>query len=54
MDQEWTWTGSGSGPELDNISALSVPFDLFVFSDTSSVTPDKSPATGQRINISKK
>ena len=19
MDQEWTWTGSGSGPELDNI-----------------------------------
>ena len=18
MDQEWTWTGSGSGPELDN------------------------------------
>ena len=30
-----------------NISALSVPFDLFVFSDTSSVTPDKSPATGK-------
>ena len=19
MDQEWTWTGSGSGPELDNL-----------------------------------
>ena len=18
MDQDWTWTGSGSGPELDN------------------------------------
>ena len=30
-----------------NVSALAVPFDLFVFSDTSSVTPDKSAATGE-------
>ena len=28
------------------ISATSVPFDLFVFSDASSVTADKSSATG--------
>ena len=21
MDQEWTWTGSGSGPELDNMQS---------------------------------
>ena len=20
MDQEWTWTGYGSGPELDNLA----------------------------------
>ena len=38
MDQEWTWTGSGSGPELDNIlifklrELLSYSFLLFIIS----------------------
>jgi len=33
------------------VTTLAVPFDLFVFSDTSSVTPDKSAATGFNLNF---
>lgn len=36
------------------VTSLSVPFDLFVFSDTSSVTPDKSSATGFNLNFQQK
>ena len=37
-----------------SISATSVPFDLFVFSDTSSTTADKSSATGFSLNYQQK
>ena len=31
MDQEWTWTGSGSGPELDNIIEDKLEYMFYLY-----------------------
>ena len=41
MDQEWTWTGSGSGPELDNYYIAQVHATLVILAQKGLMSTDE-------------